>query len=143
MQQEGGQKETTLGKHLHTTYLYYSFLYIGAYDHYSIFLLFTVPTKPNPTCPSVRPSVRFSVSVLLLLSGRVQLDHVVDSQDGDGSLCCESQALNLRNRRLHHSCGQVIPHHSVREIQAAVTQAIFLLVDNYRSHHTAHTCIHT
>ena len=59
-------------------------------------------------------------SLVLLL--RNKLDHIVDSQDGNGSLSCKSQGVNLGNHWLQNSCLQVVPWGALGQVQTAVLE---------------------
>ena len=51
-----------------------------------------------------------------LLLGR-QLDHVVDSQNGDGRLGGELQALDLGHGRLEYASGAIVANLSLHQVE--------------------------
>lgn len=62
-------------------------------------------------------SIRLLVAVRVLLF-RVELDHVVDSEDGDRGLRGELERFDLGNGRLEHPGLLVVDHLALVEIQA-------------------------
>lgn len=47
----------------------------------------------------------------------VKLDHVVNAEDGNGSLRGELDALNLANGRLQHTGLAVVPHYALGQVK--------------------------
>jgi hypothetical protein len=49
-----------------------------------------------------------------------QFDHIVNPQDGNGSLSGEFDGVDLRDHRLQHSCSQVVAALALQQVQTAV-----------------------
>ena len=61
-------------------------------------------------------------SLLLGLFLGVELDQIVDPQNGDSSLSGETQALDLADSRLHDTSFQIVANTALQQIQARKTQ---------------------
>merc|ERR550537_524243 len=67
---------------------------------------------------SVRMPMPMPMTMWILLSlFRVDLDMIVNSQDGDGSLCGETEAFDLTERWLEHPALDVVYHFSLHEVE--------------------------
>lgn len=66
------------------------------------------------------------VSVLLLLVG-VELDHIVDSEDGHSGLSGEAKALNLGNSRLHHSSLEIVSDLALHQVKSRILEVLLTL----------------
>ena len=78
---------------------------------------------------TIEGSVSISLLVRLLLSLLwLQLDHVVDPQDGDGGPCGKLQGLDVRDGGLKDAGLLVVPDHPLVEVEAAVLQLLMLLL---------------
>lgn len=49
-----------------------------------------------------------------------QLDHIIDPEDGDGSLSGEFERVDLGDHGLEHSRSQVVPALALQQVQTAV-----------------------
>ena len=57
-----------------------------------------------------------------------ELDHIVDSQDGYGSLGGELQTLYLGHGWFYDTVGQVVSHFTVGQVETGVFEGFLLLV---------------
>ena len=62
------------------------------------------------------------------LFGVDELDHVVDSQDGNGGFRCELKGLDLGHSRLKHTRLQVVARLSVHQVETREDQIALLRV---------------
>jgi hypothetical protein len=72
----------------------------------------------STACSAVESAIAHGLLVLVLsFLVLLHLDHVVDSQDGDGSLCGKLKTLDLALPWLEHSCLAVVPHSAGVKVQ--------------------------
>jgi len=89
--------------------------------------------KPSLHCPSFNVGCASThkaplmITCLLLLLRGIQLDHIINAQNSNGSLGGKTQALNLGDRWLYHTSGHVVTDLATDQVHATVLQVRLLL----------------